>query len=417
MLTTILGQVTRFFDRRAIVSGFAPSALFWTLVLVALTGATRGFQGSLDWWKGQSGTAQALLLAGYVAWLVIFGVLTVNWQVALVRLFEGYWPDSRLWRRVDERFRKRSRDRWKELDERDRKLEEAEIAAREAGSAEVGRAAARRLALSRQLVIYFPSSVEDVMPTRLGNVIRSAELYSWERYRLDSVVVWPRLETTFENGLPDPVLDARTSVDLMVTLSAFSVLFGVPLATWLAVAVESALPWWAPLAVLVPGLLLALWASAAVAAVALGVGVLADSMARAGEELDRVALGLGVLAAVLLVAGLTYRNAVEAAVGYGERIKAVLDVHRWRVLDALKLPTPADLDQERALWNDVSALLYRGYRPESELYHYTGAAADPATAPESSPGLLARTLDAARHWARRCDQKRDDDSGRDADSA
>jgi hypothetical protein len=378
VLTTILGQATRFFDRRAIVSGFAPSALFWSIVLVAVAGATIGLQATLDRWNEQSGLARALLLAGYVTGLVIFGVLTVNWQVALIRLFEGYWPDSRLWRRLSDHFRGRSRDRWNALDERDRELEQEEIAAT---GEDARRAAARRLSLSRRLLVYFPASADDVMPTQLGNVMKAAELYSWDRYRLDSVVIWPRLETTFENGLPDPVLDARTSLDLMVTLSAYSVLFGVPLAAWLAVAVDSALPWWAPLVVLVPAVLAALWSSAAVAALALGAGVLADRVSSISVELDRTALGLGVLAAVVLLAGLTYRNAVETAVAYGERIKATLDIHRWRVLDALKLPIPADLDQERALWNDVSSLLYRGYPPESDLYRYVGAEVAPTPQP------------------------------------
>src|SRR5260370_7047529 len=35
--------------------------------------------------------------------------------------------------------------------------------------------------------------VEKVMPTRLGNILKNAELYPHERYNIDSVLVWPRL--------------------------------------------------------------------------------------------------------------------------------------------------------------------------------------------------------------------------------
>jgi hypothetical protein len=371
VLTTILGQATRFFDRRAIVSGFAPTALFWGLALAAGAAATRGWTGSLDWWTAQSGTAQTVLFTAAVVWLVIFGVLTVNWNVALVRLFEGYWPDSIPWRWLTRRFEAKWKRRWQALADQDTALEEqtaslrSELDRRGAHEPKLEQRLAdlerQRQPISRKLFLYFPSSPEAVMPTRLGNVLRAAELYSWDRYRLDSVVVWPRLEATFDDGMPDPVLDSRTSLDLMVTLSAFSVLFGLPIAAGLALGIGWDVPWWLALAALVPAAILRLWAALVAAAAAAALAAL---------ELYGAALGALVVTAALLLAGLTYRNAVETALSFGEQIKATIDVHRWRVLRALKLPTPADIDQERELWTDVSGLLYRGYRPQSELYRY-----------------------------------------------
>jgi hypothetical protein len=389
VFTTILGQATRFFDRRALVSGFAPNVLFWSLALAAFAAATRGWQGSLDWWQAQSGTAQAVLLAGAVAWLVVAGVLTVNWHATLARTFEGYWPDSGLWEKLTIALRNRSTRRWQEIADRDSVLEKQLIDALDQLrtrpndkelTAKAGRLEVKRQALGWELFLYFPREPEAIMPTRLGNVLRAAELYSLDRYRLDSVVVWPRLESTFEDGLPDQILDAKTSLDLMVTLSAFSLLFGIPIAGGLAYGVAWDLPVWVPVLVLAAGLVTRLWAATAVAASSLALAVVATASSWHAGELHQAALGCLVLAGALLLAGLTYRNAVEAAVAYGEQIKAVLDVHRWRLLEALKLPTPATIDEERELWEDVSELLYRGSRPRSKLYRYVTSAAEDGTA-------------------------------------
>jgi hypothetical protein len=73
---------------------------------------------------------------------------------------------------------------------------------------------------------------------------------------------------------------------------------------------------------------------------------------------------------VLLAARLTYQNAVQAAVAYGEQIKAAFDLYRWKALEGLNLQLPPNLKEERKLWEQVCGLLYRNYSPDFNYYRY-----------------------------------------------
>jgi flagella basal body P-ring formation protein FlgA len=73
---------------------------------------------------------------------------------------------------------------------------------------------------------------------------------------------------------------------------------------------------------------------------------------------------------VLLAARLTYQNAVQAAVAYGEQIKTAFDLYRWKALEGLNLQLPPNLKEERKLWGQVCGLLYRNYSPDFNYYRY-----------------------------------------------
>src|SRR5262245_48899878 len=56
---------------------------------------------------------------------------------------------------------------------------------------------------AHHLDMYFPYSLERVMPTRLGNITRAYDQYSNRRWGLDGVTVWPRVEALLTDAERD----------------------------------------------------------------------------------------------------------------------------------------------------------------------------------------------------------------------
>ena len=313
MFSTVLLQVTGYFDRRVLISTFFPSLVFLggTLLLIPLieVGGTR----LLHAWNQQPGTVQAMLISGVLILIAFWTFALVNLRDTLDRLYQGYWPGVGL----------------------------AEVVAR--------RMRAR-----------------------------------FER-RLDAVVIWPRPQPLLPSGSADLLQQAKTSLDLLLTLATFTWLFGVPLALWTVIgaawpAHSPAVTVLAALALVAGTLLLAslarLAAAAllAVAVVALAVAPFSGSSA-ACADIARAGVFLLLAAGITLLSWALYRNAVQAGLAYGEQLKAVFDLHRWRVFEQFHLQAPQDLAEERGIWERLTIMLYRG---TSDYHHFRYAAQDPA---------------------------------------
>jgi len=227
---------------------------------------------------------------------------------------------------------------------------------------------AQRVSLYRDLSLYYPPSPVDIMATRLGNVLKASELYSWKRYRLDAVVLWPRLQASLPDTFSNPLQDTKASFDLMVTLCAFLLLFGVPLSCWVAFKATGSIPWIAALTLTVIFLLFRLYVPVCLALLA---AIIALPLFHPPIWLAHIQALIVLLTALVLLFWLCYQNAVEAALDYAEKIKAAIDLYRWQVLQALHLQFPKDFEEERKLWGEVGGLFLRGYTPDARYYHYS----------------------------------------------
>ncbi|MER5431885.1 hypothetical protein [Streptomyces sp. NPDC002588] len=175
---------------------------------------------------------------------------------------------------------------------------------------------ARHLAAQRarpgneELFLTYPRTAKETLPTRLGNVLRAAEEHG-ERYGLDARRVWPRLYTV----LPDPFLvsfaQAATAMQTGVMVSFLGAVFAV-VGGALAVAV---LPG--------AGAAYCVWGGA-------------------------------------LVSVLGYRWAVRAARPYAQLVRAAFDVHRFLLIEAMRLRLPTSPAEESAQWKQLTKLWYRG---------------------------------------------------------
>lgn len=407
MFSAILKAVTGYFDRQSVLTTFFPLLLFWGVVIVVAFSHYVGWAGTLARWNGVTGTAQALLIVAFLSWVALWTFFTLNFRVGLLRLFEGELPDSprrgrllawrrRRWQRAMEHleqrdaalqeretFLKQEAREWdafppdvvpaqpvppaeraadlaaewqrlsvarpgaqsgdEALAELGRKVRQASLATVPVASAEdkeqlaalvtslqdaverrIEEVRAQRAVLHYRLSRYFPQRAV-LAPTRLGNAMRAIDTYARPRYGLDLATIWPRLQPLLPADTVSWLGQAGTAFELMITLSALSVLFGVALGVYLAVLSSSA------------------------QAAAVSVVVLAGSTG---------------------LSWVCYRNAVEAAVAYGERVRSTVDLHRFKVLEALRLPQPETLAEEEVEWRRVCGLLDRSDRADPAAWRY-----------------------------------------------
>lgn len=148
------------------------------------------------------------------------------------------------------------------------------------------------------------------MPTRLGNILRAAEIYPRERYGIDSVVIWPRLRHLLPSAVVDGLVEAQTALDSLLLLQTLAAVFGIVAPVALVVREES---WW-----LVAASFLA-WA----------------------------------------VAWISQRSALQFATTYAEQIRTVFDLYRLDLVKYLGFETPDDLSAERQLWDDLTQFYLR----------------------------------------------------------
>ncbi len=228
----------------------------------------------------------------------------------------------------------------------------------------------QRLPLANESFLYYPPERVDIMPTRLGNVLKAAEMSVWQRYRLDAVLAWPRLQSAIPPEFAEPLRDAKTSLDLVTTLSAFILLFGLPLSFWATLKLSALLPWWLPLLIGILALALRHYLVTGLASIALILTFIALIIPITANRVSHFQVFLVLLGGILLLSWLSYQNAIQAGLSYGEKIKAAFDLYRWKFLEALHLQLPADFDEERKIWEEVCGLLVRNYPPKLDYYRY-----------------------------------------------
>jgi hypothetical protein len=197
---------------------------------------------------------------------------------------------------------------------------------------------------SRSLLKEFPGSESLVLPTRLGNVIRSFEYYPDREYGMDAVTLWPRLIAKVDKDYAALVDDSKTSFDFMLNGSALSVVLA--LLTLLA-----GLIYGAPLAARAT---LILWIAQT--------------------------LIFTVLSFIL------YFQSISRAANWGEMVKGAFDLYRNDLLKLLgfdqKLKTK---EAERKLWEKVSVQMIYGDSPDGPRTGYADEAQDPATFARGEP--------------------------------
>lgn len=282
MFATAVSTLTGVLDRRFLRSSFALSLAFMVLSGVVVLAGMGRLGAVITTWQSWPALTQLLAAAGFIAAVWVLAVVVQSQTRSITQGFEGYWSGPLRGLRSYGESR-----HWQRLDELRSAGKVAEIYAR------------------------YPLSRNQVMATRLGNILRAAERYPSDRYGANAILVWPRLYPLLPDNVITGVAQARESLEFLLVLSALATAFGTLSAIYLLVMGASV---WL--------FLLCFWGA-------------------------------------LAVAILAYRSSLGAALLYAEVLRSAFDLYRLDVLTSMRLPAPAGAEAERERWTEVTDLVLR----------------------------------------------------------
>jgi hypothetical protein len=252
---------------------------------------------------------------------LIFAALAMVWLAAgfldsqlrnLTQLYEGYTL-IRLMPRAAERAIAWHRDRYEILTER--------------GNAGLP----LRSRYREDIYIQYPYRKRNLLPTRLGNVIRSAEEYAEIRYHADYLIIGPRLSHLCSERFVLEYETFRSAMQFSLVVSFLSGAFTV-----------------------LAGVIVLAYASSPI------------------------------LFMICVVAGVTlahigYGTAVTSAMEYGEQIRASVDLYRNELLVRLRYPIPDGFAQETEYWLDLRQTIRDRMKRKVAYAEYKAGQADATT--------------------------------------
>jgi hypothetical protein len=242
-----------------------------------------------------TGIEEAVLLFGAVALITMSAAAIDGLGFGILRACEGYWGSAleRVGSAVSGWQAKKAKkidEQWNELAQRFASLTPRETT--------------RYARLDKKRDLY-PQDRSQVMPTLLGNVIKSAEVYSKERYGLPAVLIWPRLWLVLPESTRSELSRAQEALGDSVKRIAWIVLLLV----------------WAPMwLLLVPFTLAAAW--------------------------------------------IAYRRSVAIASEFGHLLRATYDVYHRDLFKALAWPLHPDGPTPDRTGSQLTLFLKRGKLPD-----------------------------------------------------
>jgi hypothetical protein len=293
VVSGVLERAVSILERRFLTNAFLPVLLFFPAAatpVVVHVGAIRQIATA---WDAQSTALRLLELVGYFSgvWFLA-AILASQWR-NITRLYEGYYLNTRS---APYRLGVRHHQYCLRALDRDRYVRPESAERRFYG---------------------YPPSEDDVMPTRLGNILRAAERYSFDRFGAEGVFFWSRLYHVLDPEFAVNVEESRARMEFLLVISLWCALFAGTVLLTLGVTHA-------------PGLLIA-----------------------------------GYFAVAMLVAHRAYVAALGAAEEYGERIRAGFELFRFKLLQELSVGGPATLREERNTWKELFNFLAGGVVSET----------------------------------------------------
>jgi hypothetical protein len=313
-----LKEMPRLFERDFVVGFFLPSVIFLILNLALVTGFGLSPPVDPEWIAGHIWTVAAAVLTSW-----IFGIILLSLNRTIYRIVEGYHDPLRAMSILKRLQIRRHEKIASSIETLKTDIE------RTGGGAERDRKIKELIRLRFELSEAFPSQKQFILPTSLGNVIRSFESYPEQMYGIDPIAGWNRLLAVIPKEYQQLVDAEKSMTDLWVNLCFLSLISLIEYVCFLG---------WH------------IWSSAGDAALVAAVAGAAPPMV----WFPIAALGLAALA---------YGQAKSVAAEWGDMVKAAFDVFLPALGNKMAFAPPSDREQERHLWGSFSdAVLYR--RPD-----------------------------------------------------
>jgi hypothetical protein len=300
-ISGVSGAIGRYFS----IVSFIPSLLLASFTFALIQSGAWTGDGGPSWSRAGEAFTHLGTLALLVLISVVLGIALHPLQFSLVQFFEGYWGAGRFAQRL--RIARIRHHRHRLAGFRDGRGAKAGVAlGQEADPEKRVELMSWRDEAARLEGGYPVLDHEDaVMPTRLGNVLRRYERLAGYQYQLDAIQVIRHIAFVAPAEHVEYLNDQRELLDLSVRMCVTSII---------AVLVSIAFLWHH-----------GLWLTVALVPYA--------------------------------VAYLSYRGAVIVAHEYGAAICTLIDLDRFALYDALRLPRPKNTASERLTNASLTELL------------------------------------------------------------
>ncbi len=336
MLESVWKSLSEASGKRWVVSSLMPAFLFW--IIYGLTYILWwGLPQTLAWWNNETDVVRALILVVVPILIILTAFALDVLGLSLLQWAEGYWdgipmvgkPLRKIITQVHIGHTAKLRARrtalfWKEYARDYPPISFPEVwTGREPPDPISPEEIPELLILDKELHD-IPSHGTD-LPTRLGNLLRSAEQHPL-RYGLDPVVVFPRLYFLLPNTIQSELDDARSHLDACVRSIFLAIVFTIV---------------WGLMATIFPS-------------------------------------SVTIVAAVIGALGVwnSQNITLRAASIYGELLRTVFDLYRFDLYEALHLPVPENSNTEAEAGKNLTAFLWRGpsvFNPEGINWTSTSA--------------------------------------------
>ncbi len=186
-----------------------------------------------------------------------------------------------------------------------------------------------------------PEDRELILPTRLGNVIKSFENYPVHQYGIDDVTMWPRLISQIPSSYAAMIDDAKTSFDFMINLSFLM----------------------------------------AILALEIFIGGLLYPVHHHVLKIQLLPQQLLIIGSSLCFSFFFYFSAIGRASAWGAMVKSAFDLYRGDLLSRLGYQQkPRTNEEERSIWDSISRRVIYGRSPTEPTLDYAPGSArvDPA---------------------------------------
>lgn len=316
MFDSTLYSIISFFNKRFIITIFLP-CLIISLFFLSLVIYVNGTEYSIKIWSNQKIEVQFFFVIGYICMIYFYAYILLIFLKNVTQFYEGYWDNffgintySNMKKKY---FLKRFARMHQFLDiENNRDTQTAQN-------------------YFRSFYSDYPYNIKDIMPTRLGNILKNSEVYSLDRYGLDSVLLFSRLYPLLPQTLRDNISEYKSVLDSMITISFLSITFSVISLLYMLIIHVSLL------------------------------------------------FLITVFISGLIIGYIAYLGAINAAYGYSDTIKSAYDLYRMKLLTTLGYKLPKSCDEEKIYWSKICQFLYydsqnnelKGDVPYSNFNDYT----------------------------------------------
>lgn len=174
----------------------------------------------------------------------------------------------------------------------------------------------------------YPPKDSQIMPSRLGNILRAAEAYPQSRYHVDAVALWPRMVWAMDKEYMMNVDTANDQCSFLLNSSFLSGVF--TLMSWAA----SIYVW--------------LFPSKAFSSIAY--------------------LLTGVI--TLIIAWFFYTASLLNVNKYGNLIRSSYDLFRFNLLEKLHLKLPVNIEEEKLVWEKITEFVTIGEIYGKKFFDY-----------------------------------------------